>query len=436
VRSTVGTTGDSGRPALVQAVIDAFRIPDLRSRILFTLAILVLFRFLAHVPVPGVDRSLFGTLFQQNPILGFLDLFSGGGLRNFSVVALGVFPYITASIVIQLMIPVIPRLQAISREGEVGRQRISQITHWLTLPIALLQGYGQLLLLQRTGVLDLDSGGGNLFSSDAVVVLSIIISIAAGTMFLVVASLPTIIGQGYLQRDDMAGLLLIGVIALLLIYLIVLFNEAQRKIPVQYGKSVFRGGKMYRQTGSTFLPLRINSAGMIPLIFAFSILVLPSTVASYLADPTSSSFIPRAATFVFNVFNPGSPVYWILVFVLVVAFAFFYTMITFQQQNLGDNLQKNGGFIPGIRPGKSTQDYLNRVILRITWGGAIFLGFIAIVPFVVTLFTGGGALGTAGGATATLLSSTSLLILVGVALDTMRQLESQLLMRQYEGFMK
>ena len=459
MRNTANTSSESGRPSLVHAVIDAFRIPDLRSRILFTLAILVLFRFLAHVPVPGVDRSLFGTLFQQNPILGFLDLFSGGGLRNFSIVALGVFPYITASIVIPLMIPVIPRLQAISREGEGGRQRISQITHWLTLPIAILQGYGQLLMLQGTGVLDLGDGTGSLFGSNTVVVLSIIISIAAGTMFLVwlgelvtekgigngisiiifggiVASLPTIIGQGYLQRDDMGGLLLIGVIALLLIYLIVLFNEAQRRIPVQYGKSVFRGGKMYRQTGSTFLPLRINSAGMIPLIFAFSILVLPSTVASYLADPTSSSFIPRAATFMFNVFNPGSPVYWILVFALVVAFAFFYTMITFQQQNLGDNLQKNGGFIPGIRPGKSTQDYLNRVILRITWGGAIFLGFIAVVPFVATLFMGDGAMGSSGGATSTLLSSTSLLIMVGVALDTMRQLESQLLMRQYEGFMK
>ena len=450
---TPEATRQSSRPALVQAMLDAFRVPDLRYRILFTLTILVIFRFLAHVPVPGVDRDAFASIFQQNALLGFLDLFSGGGLRNFSIVALGVFPYITATIVIQLMIPVVPRLQALAKEGELGRQRINQITHWLTVPIAFLQGYGQLLLLQRSGILTTDL---SLTGGSGLTVLAIVLALTAGTMFLVwmgelitergigngisiiifggiVANLPNLIGQGFLQRDNFGGLMALVIIGLALIYLIVVVTEGQRRVPVQYGRSVFRGGRMYRQTGSTHLPLRVNSAGMIPLIFAFSILILPSTIASYMADPTSSGFVPTVATFMFNVFNPNGSVYWILVFLLVLAFAFFYTIITFQQQNLAENLQRNGGFIPGIRPGRPTQEYLNRVILRITWGGAIFLGFVAIVPFLATQVTDIRSLGFGGG---TLLSSTSLLIMVGVALDTMRQLEAQLLMRQYEGFLR
>ena len=437
----------TGRPALVQAMIDAFRTPDLRGRILFVLAMLVVFRFLAHVPVPGVDRTALGTLFQGNTLVAFFDLFSGGGLRNLSIAALGVFPYITASIVVQILVPVLPQLSAIAKEGESGRARINQITHWLTVPIAFFSGYGQLLLFSRSGVFTHNI---TLFGDGAFETLVIVVSFMGGTMLLVwmgelitergigngisiiifggiVAGLPNLMGQSVLARDNASGILFLAAVALILIFFIVVFNEAQRRIPVQYGRSVFRGGRMYRQTGATHLPLRVNSAGMIPLIFAFSIMVLPGTVAQFIANPSSTNFFSRAALFVANTFSPTSVWYWVVVFFLVVIFTFFYTLVVFQQQQLAENLQKNGGFVPGIRPGAPTQQYLNRVILRVTWGGALFLGLIAIMPFFFSRVTGVEAL---------TLSSTSLLIMVSVALDTMRQLEAQLLMRNYEGFLK
>jgi preprotein translocase subunit SecY len=439
--------GETGRPQLLQAMLDAFRTPDLRTRILFTLFILFVFRLLAHVPVPGVDRSVLGGLFQQNQLVAFFDLFSGGGLRNLSIVALGVYPYITASIVIQLLIPVLPRLSAMAREGEAGRQRINRITHWIAVPIAFLQGYGQLLLFSRAGVFTFPIG----FTGEgALATITIVLSFVGGTMLLVwmgelitergigngisiiifggiVAGLPSMVGQGFLARDNPGGLLLLILLGVVLVYFIVIFTEAQRRVPVQYGRSVFRGGKMYRQTGATHLPLRVNSAGMIPLIFAFSIMILPGTVAQYMANPSSTGFLSRIGIFIAGAVNPSSSFYWIAVFVLVIVFAFFYTLVTFQQQQLAENLQRNGGFIPGIRPGPPTQQYLNRVILRITWGGAIFLGLVAVAPFFITRLTGVQTL---------TLSGTALLIMVGVALDTMRQLESQLLMRSYEGFLK
>ncbi len=432
------------RPQLLQSMMDAMRVPDLRGKILFTLAMLVVFRFVAHVPVPGVDTQALSQAFQQQALLGFLDLFSGGALANLSVAALGVYPYITSSIVMQILVPVIPKLKAISQEGEYGRQRINQLTHYLTVPVALLQAWGQLTLLRQSGVLPaLDFGLNG-------TTIAMVCSMVAGTMFLVwlgeliterglgngisliifggiVARFPQIVGQGLLERDAAGGLLLLIVFGVAIIYVIVMFTEAQRRVPVQYGRSVFRGGRMQRQAGSTFLPLRVNSAGMIPLIFAFSIIILPATVASYFRNPLSDDLFARLARGFANTFDPTHFPYWAAVGVLVIIFTFFYTMVIFQQQNLAENLQRNGGFIPGIRPGRPTQQYLNRVIVRITWGGALFLGVIAILPFFVTQATDVRAL---------TLSSTSLLIMVGVALDTMRQLESQLLMRNYEGFIR
>ena len=432
------------RPQLLQSMMDAMRVPDLRGKILFTLAMLVVFRFVAHVPVPGVDTQALSQAFQQQALLGFLDLFSGGALANLSVAALGVYPYITSSIVMQILVPVIPKLKAISQEGEYGRQRINQLTHYLTVPVALLQAWGQLTLLRQSGVLPaLDFGLNG-------TTIAMVCSMVAGTMFLVwlgeliterglgngisliifggiVARFPQIVGQGLLERDAAGGLLLLIVFGVAIIYVIVMFTEAQRRVPVQYGRSVFRGGRMQRQAGSTFLPLRVNSAGMIPLIFAFSIIILPATVASYFRNPLSDDLFARLARGFANTFDPTNFPYWAAVGVLVIIFTFFYTMVIFQQQNLAENLQRNGGFIPGIRPGRPTQQYLNRVIVRITWGGALFLGVIAILPFFVTQATDVRAL---------TLSSTSLLIMVGVALDTMRQLESQLLMRNYEGFIR
>ena len=434
----------TSRPQLIQSMLDAMRVPDLRAKILFTLAMLVVFRFVAQVPVPGVDTQALSQAFQQQALLGFLDLFSGGALSNLSVAALGVYPYITASIVMQILVPAVPSLKALSQEGDYGRQRINQITHYATVPIALLQSWGQLTLLRQSGVLPGVDFGLNIGTA------AMLLSMVAGTMFLVwlgeliserglgngisliifggiVANFPTVIGQGFLEADQADGLLLLAIFGFGIIYVIVLFNEAQRRIPVQYGRSIYRGGQMQRQSGASFLPLRVNSAGMIPLIFAFSIIILPATIFSYFQDPLSDSFFARMARFFTDTLDPSNFPYWAAVFFLVVIFTFFYTLVVFQQQNLAENLQRNGGFIPGIRPGRPTQEYLNRVIIRITWGGALFLGVIAIIPFFVTQATDVRAL---------TLSSTSLLIMVGVALDTMRQLEAQLLMRNYEGFIR
>lgn len=444
MRQAQAVRAESSRPQLIQSMIDAMRVPDLRTRILFTFGMLVVFRFVAHVPLPGVDPQALSQAFEQSSLLGFLDLFSGGALANLSVAALGVYPYITSSIVMQILVPFVPRLKSLSEEGEYGRQQINRITHWLTVPIAFLQAWGQITLLIGSNVLPRFEFGLN------VPTLAMLSSMVAGTMFLVwlgeliterglgngvsliifggiVARFPRILGTGFLERDQAGGLLLLALFGLGIIYVIVLFTEAQRRIPVQYGRSVFRGGRMQRASGSTFLPLRVNSAGMIPLIFAASMIILPGTIASYFRNPLSDGLIPRLGRFLSDNLSPTHWPYWAIFFVLVVIFTFFYTMITFQQQKLAENLQRNGGFIPGIRPGAPTQAYLNRVLIRITWGGALFLGAIAVSPYFVTQATDVRAL---------TISSFSLLIMVGVALDTMRQLEAQLLMRNYEGFIR
>ena len=430
------------RPRLLQAMIDAFSLPDLRRRILITVGILVIFRFVAHVPLPGVDLTALEALFERNALLGMLDMFSGGAMRRFSVAAMGVYPYITSSIIMMLLVPVIPRLQALSREGESGRNRINLITHWLVVPLAGIQGYGQLVYLQREGVIG---------STAVLPMAAMVLSMVAGTIFLVwlgeliteygigngisiiifggiVAQLPEMIGQGFLAKENFAGLSAYILMVVLTIAIIVIFTEAHRRIPVQYAKSVFRSGRMYRQAGSTHIPLRVNSAGMIPLIFAMSMVLFPGIVASYFANPAEPNF----ANTIMQLFNPNAPLplglfYWGLYFVLAVAFAFFYTMVIFQQQDLPNTLQRQGGFIPGIRPGKNTATYLNGVINRITWGGALFLAGIAVMPFVAKQVTGVQVIQ---------LSSLGLLIMVGVVLDTMKQLEAQLVMRRYEGFIK
>ena len=431
-------------PSLIQAAIDAFSLPDLRAKILFTLGMLAIYRFVAHIPIPGIDQFQLDNLFRNNQLLGFLDLFSGGALSRMSIVALGVFPYITASIVIQLLTPVIPTLQQISREGESGRAKMNRFVHWLTVPIAISQAIGQLVLLQQSNVLT--SVG---YTGPALLpTLAAILSMTAGTMFLVwlgelitergigngisliifsgiVVGFPSLLTQGFLDKDNLLGVGFFLIIGVLIVALIVLFNEAHRRIPVQYGRSIFRGGRMYRQSGASYIPLRINSAGMIPLIFAFSIVILPGTIATYFA--ANSGIIGNIARMLVNIFTPTSTMYWVLVFILVAIFTFFYALVVFNQQQLAENLQRNGGFVLGIRPGKPTQDYLNRVIVRITMGGALFLGFVAIVPYLASLITGVQAIS---------LSSTSLLIMVGVGLDTLRQLEAQLLMRNYDGFLR
>ena len=410
----------ASRPRLLQAMLDAFRLPDLRRRILITVVILVIFRFVAHVPLPGVDAGALQDLFAQNAMLGMLDMFSGGAMRNFSVAAMGVYPYITASIIMMLLTPIIPRLHALSLEGETGRNKINQITHWLTIPMAGVSGYGQIILLQREGVVG---------STAALPMVSMVLSLIAGS---IVAGLGRLVQQGYFAAQGVGVPNVVGyvIIVLIVIAVIVIFTEAHRRIPVQYAKSVFKGGRMYRQSGSTHIPLRVNTAGMIPLIFAMSIVIFPGMIASYFVAPAGAD--PNFANFIQNLFNPNAALpmglfYWGLYFVLTMAFAFFYTMVIFQQQDLPGTLQRQGGFIPGIRPGKNTKEYLDMVIKRITWAGALFLAIVAVVPFLAREATGIQVIQ---------LSSMGLLIVVGVALDTMKQIEAQLVMRRYEGFIK
>jgi len=426
-------------------MIDAFRLPDLRRRILMTLGMLVVFRFVAHIPLPGVDVAALKNLFEQNALLGMLDMFSGGAMRNFSIAAMGVYPYITASIVMTLLVPLIPRLQAISQEGEAGQRKINQITHWLTVPVAAFAGYGQLVLLRREGVLA---------SAELLPTAAMVLALTAGTIFLVwlgeliteygigngvsiiifagiVAGYWQSAGGGLLawQQGQVAGLVAYILIALVTILAIVYFTEAHRRIPVQYARTVFRGDRMYRQAGSTHIPLRVNAAGMIPLIFSMSMVMFPGMIASYFAGPADN---PNLANYIMEIFSPSTAlplglVYWGLYFLLTIAFAFFYTMVIFEQQDLAGTLQRQGGFVPGIRPGKHTADYLNQVVSRITWAGALFLAIVAVIPFLAREVTDVQTIQ---------LSSMGLLIVVGVVLDTMKQMEAQLTMRRYEGFIK
>jgi preprotein translocase subunit SecY len=430
------------RPRLIQAMMDMLTLPDLRQKILFTLGILVVFRFLTHVPLPGVDIAALQQLFSQNLLFGMLDLFSGGAMTRFSVATLGVYPYITASIIMQLLVPVIPRLQALSQEGELGQQRINRITHLATIPLAALQGYAMLVLLR--------SQSASIFTGalEPLTIVNIIITMTAGTMFLVwlgelitergvgngisiiifggiVAGLPGIVGRAIVAAvaGNPAGLIAYIIITLAMVVLIVIFIEAHRRIPVQYARSTFRGGRMYRQSGSTYIPLRVNTAGMIPLIFAIALMQLPPTIATYFMNSQNPNFWNT----IYNVFQSNTALYNGLYFLLVIGFTLFYTMVIFEQMNLPQTLQQQGGFIPGVRPGKATTDYLNGIIRRITVGGALFLAIVAIIPFIAMRITNIADLG---------IRSTAMLIAVGVALDTMKQLEAQLTMRRYEGFLK
>jgi preprotein translocase subunit SecY len=430
--------------AIVQSIVSAFRLPDLRRKILFTLLILGIYRLAAHIPVPGVDRTALANLFAQTPLLGMFDLLSGGALSTFSVMAMGVYPYVTASIVMNLIQPIFPQLKELAKEGQAGQQKINMYTHLLTVPMALLQAIGQSLLLARgTGGTPILTNFG--FTPDLLLpTLSTLLTLTAGTMFAmwlgdlitqdgvgqgisiiifggIVAQVPQRMGQ--LASTNAVGLVGYLVVAVITIVAIVVIYEGQRRIPVHYGKRV-RGTRVFGGQ-TTYIPMRINQAGMIPLIFAQSILILPGVVASYFTVSDNDALRVFALN-VANLFSTNSGFYWFMYFIMVVGFTFMYTNITFQQQNLPENLQKQGGFIPGIRPGKRTEEYLNGVLSRITLVGAVFLGLVAMLP-VVTRDVGDQV---------TIISSTGLLIVVGVVLDTMKQLEAQLLMRQYEGFIK
>jgi len=434
------------KPQLLQAVLDAFKQPDIRSKLLFTFFILVVFRVIAVISLPGVDQNALSTIYNDNSYLGLMDLISGGSLRNMSVMALGVYPYITSTIIIQVLTPVIPRLQQLSREGQAGRAKINQYTHWLTIPLAMVSGYGQLMLLKQGGALSNIAPADNLLAgSNLLPTISMILALTAGTMFLVwlgerisekgigngismiifaniVASVYPTFQRFFSPEPRWGGFAWFVVIAAIIFGAVVIFTEAQRRIPVQYSKSVFRGGRMYKQGGSNFIPLRVNSAGMIPIIFSNAFLMLPTVISQWFPGN-------RVFEWIGTYLGTDQPFFWIALFILVVLFSFFYTYTVFQQQNLAESLQKQGGFIPGIRPGKPTNKYLMGVIFRITWGGAIFLGLISVTPYIARWIANDPTM-------LVTVSATAMLILVGVTLDTMRQLESQLVQRRYDGFIK
>jgi len=423
-----------------EALLNSFRAPDLRRRILYVAFILLVFRLLAHVPVPGVDREQLRSFLQDSPIFGLLDLFSGGGLSKFSVVALGVNPYINASIIMQLMTGVVPSLQNLQREGEYGRTKINQYTRYLSVPMALLQAYGFLALLNANRVLSTPFDLGSWETITQIVTLtagSVVLmwlgelitekGIGNGVSFIIFAGIVSRVPAaltGFMENPDLARLVLFGILAILAVAVIIYIQEGQRRIPIQYASRV-RGRRMY-QGGQTFLPLRVNQAGVIPIIFAVSILLFPSQIASYFTS--SPGLIGDIAKGIVSWLSQGSWLYVALYFLLTVGFTYFYTAFTFKPDETAEQLRKNGGFIPGIRPGRPTQDYLARVVTRITVAGALFLGTVAALPPFIGLVWpqfAGMALG-----------GTGVLIVVSVVVETMKQLEAQLLIRQYEGFIR
>lgn len=423
-----------------------WKSPDLRTSILYVIAMLVVFRLSAHLPLPNVDVNALRDFFRRNQLFGLLNVFSGGAMENFSVVALGVGPYITSSIIIQLLTMIVPRMEALSKEGEMGRHKLNQWTRLLTVPLALLQAYGLIALLQQQQ----RSGGVQLIGALTPLQLgSTILTLTAGTIFLmwigeliserkvgngislliftgIVASIPTAIQQTFAAELSQETLLTIGfflAIAIVTTAATVFITEAQRNIPVSYARRV-RGMQLYGGV-NTHLPLRVNQAGMIPIIFAISVVLFPPMIAQFFVT-NSNPTVAGAATAVYNFFNlQTNPLgYGILFFLLVFGFTYFYTEVVFHPEQVAENLQKQGGFVPGIRPGRPTADFLTDVSHRIVLAGALFLALIAVLPIGLQYFTGLQTL---------TLSGSSLLIVVSVVIETAKQIESQLTMRDYEG---
>ncbi len=433
---------------MFEALVNAFRAPDIRRRIIFVLGMLVIYRMLAVVPVPNINQTVLQNLIDQQTFLQLLDIFSGGGLRSFSIVAMGVNPYINASIIMQLMTGVVPRLIALSREGEYGRTKINQYTRYLTVPLALLQAYGYLAILANSGAV-------TEFDILSVSTISQMITLAAGTVlamwigelitergigngisFLIFAGIVARIPQGaasFLASPDIAAGIAFGILAIVIVAVIVYIQEGQRRIPIQYASRV-RGRRMY-QGGATFLPLRVNQAGVIPIIFAVSILLFPTQIASYFGtppgtNPADATIVNQVADAVVSFLSPNGVPYIIGYFLLTMGFTYFYTAFTFKPDETADQLRKNGGFIPGIRPGAPTRDYLGKVVFRLSLAGAIFLATVAVAPIIVSTFFQGGVVGGFA------LGGTALLIVVSVVVETMKQIEAQLMMRNYEGFIR
>ena len=413
-----------------------WKVKDLRNSVLFVLGMLVIFRLFAHVPIPGVNTEALAGFIQGNQILGLLNVFSGGTMQNFSIVMLGVAPYITASIIFQLLTMVVPRLEEMQKEGEAGQQKISMYTRLSTVPLALLQSYGMIKLLNQSQ---------NEIIPDLtwMKMASIMIIVTAGTVLLmwigelitekkigngisllifagIVASLPGVVQNLFINYNpsDLTTYILFLVIAVATIVGVVIISEGQRNIPVNYAKQV-RGNKVYGGS-NTHLPLRVNMAGVIPIIFAISVVLFPPMIAQFFVNGTG--FIASASRGVVGLFN-NQLFYAVLYFLLVFGFTYFYTAVIFHPQKMAENLQRQGGFIPGIRPGKQTEEYLDKTMSRLIFVGASFLGFIAIMPLILRAFTGTQAL---------VIGGTSLLIVVSVAIETAKQIDAQIEVHEYD----
>jgi preprotein translocase subunit SecY len=435
----------------LQALKQVYRSPDLRRRVLVVFGLLIIFRFLAHVPVPVPDNNALSnflkTIFESNNALGFANVFSGGALTNFSIIMMGVGPYINASIIIQLLTQVIPQLESLNKEGEMGRRKISQYTRLLTLPLAIVQSFGMVFLIQQTSerVANTDLiGHPNLFQW-----LIMISTITAGTMLLmwigeiitekgigngisliifsgIISGLPTSAGQfAVLASGDASKILTLIVFLIAILFIIafvVVLNEGTRNIPVSYAKRT-RGNRVYAGV-DTHLPLRVITAGVIPIIFALAFLSVPGLLGQVLSN-AKTVWLANIAKATVTLFSTTGAFYACCYFVLVVGFTYFYTSVVFNPKDIAENLQKQGGFIPGIRPGNQTAGYLKRVLNRITLAGAFGLGLIAVLPFIAQAFTNSQVL-TFGG--------TSLLIVVSVAIETLKQLEAQAITTSYEQY--
>lgn len=426
---------------MLSSIIDAFKVPELRKKILFTLAILALYRFGAYVPVPGIPFHEFASAFQDTGVaMTMLDLFTGGALSNFSVFSLGIMPYITASIIMQLMQGVIPAVGRWAREGDTGRRKITQVTRYLTLGLGLINAVGYLLLFKSPAY-------GVQFSTEvpeALTNIIIVFTLVAGTAFImwmgelitqrgigngmsliifvsIVSRVPSAIFSSVTLTSDLgtgiALTLVILAVVLVCIPLIIFVERAQRRIPVNYAKRV-QGRKMMGGQ-STYIPLKVNAAGVIPIIFASCIIYFPAQQAAIFNADWLTTFANWCSTGWLN---------WLLTVALIVFFAYFYTSMVFNPEETADNIRKQGGFIPGVRPGTATVQYIKNVINRVTLPGGIFIALIAVVPTIIFFFTNNQLIQAFGG--------TSILIMIGVALDTMSKIESQLKMYNYEGFFK
>lgn len=423
---------------ILSPIINAFKIADLRRKIIITVILVIIFRIVAHIPVSGVDLQGLKALFSSNQFLGLLDIFSGGTLANFSVISLGLNPYINASIIFQLLTMISPKLEALSKEGEMGRQMINQYTRYLTVPLAILQAIGMFVLLKNQGIIT---------QITPLQIAAIIIGMTAGTIFLmwlgeliteygigngisllifagIVSRLPVVLTQTATVADQtqIINFLIFTAFSILVIAGVVFVSEGRRQIMVQYARR-FVSGKN-ESNAQTYLPLRVNQAGVIPIIFAVSLVLMPSFAGSYLAGLPQPQLSAIGQFLAIN-FTPSSIIYNLVYFLLVVGFTFFYTAVIFNPTKVSDEIKKYGGFLPGIRPGTQTAAYLNYIMVRITLVGAIFLGTVAVLPSVASSFTGVQTL---------VIGGTGLLIVVSVILDTAKQFESKLIERSYEVF--